>query len=126
MGCKYFRWFFKDMGKRPNGPRLPIDAEGGQGVLDSLLQTPLGLEDQDAPAVRKAYRRMLFSSGCSSCLNPAGPLIHLYGGMHGLRLHTQRVGVGNKRQRKAASAGNGAIAVVNDKLLRGNVRSTCF
>ena len=28
--------------------------------LDSLLQTPLGLEDQDAPAVRKAYRRMLF------------------------------------------------------------------
>ena len=41
-------------------------------VLDSLLQTPLGLEDQDAPAVRKAYRRMLFSSGCSSCLNPAG------------------------------------------------------
>ena len=41
-------------------------------VLDSLLQTPLGLEDQDAPAVRKAYRRMLFSSSCSSCLNPAG------------------------------------------------------
>ena len=41
-------------------------------VLDSQLQTPLGLQDQDAPAVRKAYRRMLFSSGCSSCLNPAG------------------------------------------------------
>ena len=41
-------------------------------VLDSLLQTALGLEDQDAPAVRKAYRWMLFSSGCSSCLNPAG------------------------------------------------------
>ena len=41
-------------------------------------------------------------------------------------MHTQRVGVGNKRQRKAASAGNGAIAVVNDKLLRGNVLSTCF
>ena len=40
-------------------------------VLDSLLQTPLGLQDQDAPAVKKAYRRMLFSSGCSSCLNPA-------------------------------------------------------
>ena len=72
MGFRYFRWFLKDMGKRPNGPRLPIGAEGGQVVLDSLLQTPLGLQDQDAPAVRKAYRRMLFSSGCSSCLNPAG------------------------------------------------------
>ena len=72
MGFKYFRWFLKDMGKRPNGPRLPIGAEGGQVVLDSLLQTPLGLRDQDAAAVKKAYRRMLFSSGCSSCLNPAG------------------------------------------------------
>ena len=71
MGFKYFRWFLKDMGKRPNGPRLPIDAEGGQVVLDSLLQTPLGLQDQDAPAVRKACRRMLFSSGCLSRLNSA-------------------------------------------------------
>ena len=26
-------------------------------VLDSLLQTPLGLEDQDAPAVRKALQK---------------------------------------------------------------------
>ena len=71
MGFKYFRWFLKDMGKRPNGPRLPIGAEGGQVVLDSLLQPPLGLQDQNAPAVRKACRRMLFSSGCLKCLNQA-------------------------------------------------------
>ena len=98
-------------------------------MVDSLaLQLgPLGLQDQDAPTVKKAYRRMLFSSGCSSCTKPSWlHLIHLYGVVHGLRLHMQWVGVGNKRQRKAASAGNGAIAVVNDKLLRGNVRSTCF
>ena len=40
-------------------------------VLDSLPQTPLGLQDQNAPAVRKACRRMLFSSGYLSCLNQA-------------------------------------------------------
>ena len=51
MGFKYFRWFLKDMGKRPNGPRLPIDAEGGQVVLDSLLQTPLALQ-KDAVVFR--------------------------------------------------------------------------
>ena len=72
MGFKYFRWLLKEMGKRPNGPRLPIDAEGGQVVLDSLLQTPLGLQNQDATAVKKAYRRMLFSSGCLNRLNSAG------------------------------------------------------
>ena len=89
-------------------------------VLDSLLQTPLGLEDQDAPAVRKAYRRMLFSSGCSSCLNPAGCTnTSVWRSARTAFAHAW-VGVGNKRQRKAASAGNGAIAVVNDKLLRGN------
>ena len=60
MGFKYFRWFLKDMGKRPNGPRLPIDAEGGQVVLDSLLQTPLGLQDQDAPAVKSLQKDAVF------------------------------------------------------------------
>ena len=51
MGFKYFRWFLKDMGKRPNGARLPIGAEGGQVVLDSLLQTPLALQ-KDAVVFR--------------------------------------------------------------------------
>ena len=41
-------------------------------VLDSLLQAPLGLQDQDAPAVRKGCRRMLFFSGCLSRLDSAG------------------------------------------------------
>ena len=71
-----FSGFSKGVGKRPNGPRLPIGAVGGQVVLDSLLQTPLGLEDQDAPAVRKAYRRMLFSSGCS-----CGPMVQRLKGL---------------------------------------------
>ena len=60
MGSKYFRWFLKDMGKRPNGPRLPIGGVGGQVVLDSLLQTPLGLQDQDAPAVKKPTKGCCF------------------------------------------------------------------
>ena len=56
-GLQIFPLILKDMGKRPNGPRLPIDVEGGQVVLDSLLQTPLGLQDQDAPAVKKSLQK---------------------------------------------------------------------
>ena len=101
MGFKYFRWFLKDMGNSPNGPRLPIGAEGGQVVLDSLLQNPLGLQDQDAPAVRKAYRRMLFSSGCLSCLNHAGCTNTSACRSARTAFAQKRVGVGNKSQRKA-------------------------
>ena len=40
-------------------------------VLDSQLQTPLGLQDQDAPAVKKTCRSVLISSGCLGCQNPS-------------------------------------------------------
>ena len=37
---KNFCWFLKGVGKRPDGPRLPIGVGGGQVVLDSQLQNP--------------------------------------------------------------------------------------
>ena len=70
-------------------------------VLDSLLQAPLGLQDQDAPAVRKACRRMLFSSGCLNCLNQAGCTNTSAWRSARTAFAQQRVGVGNKSQRKA-------------------------
>ena len=70
-------------------------------VLDCLLQTPLGLQDQDAPAVRKACRRMLFSSGCLSCLNQAGCTNTSAWRSPRTAVAQQRVGVDNKSQRKA-------------------------
>ena len=48
MGFRYFGWFLKGAGKRPNGSRLPIGVGGGQVVLDSHVQTPLGLQAQEA------------------------------------------------------------------------------
>ena len=55
--------FLKGVGKRPNGPRLPIGAGGGQVVLDSQPQNPLGLQGHDVLAIRTACRSLLFSSG---------------------------------------------------------------
>ena len=69
--------------------------------LDSLLQTPLGLQDQNAPAVRKASRKMLFSSGSLSCLNQAGCTNTCAWRSARTAFAQQRVGVGNKSQRKA-------------------------
>ena len=70
-------------------------------VLDSLLQTPHGLQDQNAPAARKACKRMLFSSGCLSCLNQAGCTNTSAWRSAQTAFAQQRVGVGNKSQRKA-------------------------
>ena len=61
MGFKYFRWFLKDMGKRPNGPRLPIGAEGGQVVLDSLLEMKdeVTVDPAVAARARTSVERMI-------------------------------------------------------------------
>ena len=69
--------------------------------LDSLLQTPLGLQDQDAPAPERPTEGCCFLQAVQTAYTQLAALIHLYGGVHGLRLDTQRVGVSNKRQRKA-------------------------
>ena len=56
--------FSKGEGKSPDGPRLPIGVGGGQVVLDSQLQNPLGLQGQDELVIRTFCRSHLFSSGC--------------------------------------------------------------
>ena len=51
-GLKDFFWFLKGVGKRPNGPLLPIGAGGGQVVLDSQRQAdPSCLHYKNAPDV---------------------------------------------------------------------------
>ena len=45
-GLRNFCWFLKGAKKRPYGPRLPIGAGGGQVVLYSKVQTPLGLQSR--------------------------------------------------------------------------------
>ena len=87
-------------------------------VLDSQLQTPLGLQDQDAPAVRKTCRSVLFSSDCLSCQNPAA--VTKRSVRRSLRTAFAHAGGQSSAISEQASARNGAIAVVNGKLLRGN------
>ena len=89
MGRRHFSWSLKGVGKRPNGPRLPIGAVGGQVVLNSKLQTPLDLQDQDAPAVKKPAEACCFHQAGSVAKTQLPLLRRLCGGAYGLRLHKQ-------------------------------------